>query len=153
MLNFFKKKIRGLAPLSNLSRIMDHDTGEPLTKGYPPQAFEFKNEDQRDHVLAVAVVMEDLQREGVTVENYNIDPAYPHAPNVIGTLDGQKLHIFVRCSRFPIMPVLDNKILKIAPVMAHDCNVTAYFAAVGLMPAEGQDGYFFVNYRGCQRLE
>lgn len=138
--------------MSKESRIVDRETGEPLTKGYPPYALEFHAISQRDLVLAVALVMEDLKHEGVSVEKYNVDPDYPHAPNIFGTLNGQKLHVFVRASRFPQMPVLENSVISTAPVMAKERKATAYFASVGLMPAEGQEGYFFVNYRGCQPI-
>lgn len=151
MFNLFKKK-RILTPLSEVSRIVDSSTGEPQPKGYPPYAYEFNEPHIRDHILAVAVVMEDLQREGVTNQKCNIYPSYPDAPNVFGALDGQAIHVFVRTARYPNQPVLESNIAASAKIMARERNAIAYFAGVGLWPADDKDGCFFVNYRGCQLI-
>jgi len=145
----FKKK-RTLSELSPASRVIDSN-GEPQTKMYPQQAFEFDDQEQRDLVLAVAIVVEYLEKEGVDIEGLNFDPDRFNIPSVFGSLNSQPIHVFVRASRNPKNPPgLDMPIVDMGRSMAIKEAAHLYFAPVSLIPA-GDDS-FFVNYRGCIRL-
>jgi hypothetical protein len=123
------------------------ENGEPQSKGYPQIALKFSDVAHRNYVLATAVVVEYVEKEGVKIGNINIDPTLMLGPSIIGTLGNQEIHIFVRASNYPQQPILESTVRRI--VLKSDVQV--YFAPVGLMPS-GEEGFFFVNYRGCERL-
>lgn len=146
----FRGGKKELSAPSPSSRVVDKNGG-PAVKRYPANAHTAATQQYKDLVLAVTIVAEDIQREGAQIGKFHTDPALNLAPNLFCTLNGQILHVFVRASGPPNMPALDATAIKTVPHMAREYGAIAYFAPVGLMSA-GDDGAFFVNYRGCYKL-
>lgn len=150
LFSMFRGGKKDLSAPSPSSRVVDTN-GAPAVKLYPANADAAPTHQQKDLVLAVAIVAEDIQREGAQIGKFHTDPTLNLAPNLFCTLNGQALHVFVRVSRPPNMPALDPTAKNTVPHMARKNGAVAYFAPVGLMTA-GEDGEFFVNYRGCYKL-
>ena len=146
LFGLFGSSKKELSAPSSISRVVD-ENGEPQSKGYPPVALQFSDFLHRNYILATAIVVEYVEKEGVKIGNINIDPTLMLGPSIIGTLGNQEIHIYVRAANYPQQPILEPTVRRI--VFKND--VQTYFAPVGLMPS-GEDGFFFVNYRGCERL-
>lgn len=131
---------------SSVSRVVD-ENGDPQPKGYPPAALQFSDELHRNHILATAVVAEYSEKEGVKINNINIDPSLMLGPFIMGKIGNQEIHIYVRVASYPKQPALEPIVRQIV----FKSGVQTYFAPVGLMPS-GENGFFFVNYRGCEKL-
>jgi hypothetical protein len=139
-----------LASPSPVSRVRSIESGEPLVKLYPKAAASHSEATRKDLILAVAVVLEDVKREGLRVEKYQFDPYLFLAPNIFGNLNSREIRIYVRVARLET-PILEAAIPGITRELSKDDPADSYFAPVSLMPVENGDG-FFVNYRGCQMI-
>jgi hypothetical protein len=93
LFGMFRGGKKELSAPSSASRIVD-ENGEPAVKLYPVNARPALPTEHRDLMLAVAIVAEDVQREGATIGKFHTDPTLNLAPNLFCTLNGQQLHIF-----------------------------------------------------------
>jgi len=146
LFGIFGGRKRQLSAPSDTSRVVD-ENGEPQPKGYPPVALKFSDIRHKNYILATAIVIEYLEKEGVNIRNINIDQNLMLGPSIIGMLGTQEVHIYVRAAIYPQQPILESSVRRIA----FKENTQIYFAPVGLMPSD-QEGVFFVNYRGCEIL-
>ena len=142
----FGHKKKYLPEPSSVSLVID-ESGEPQIKGYPPSALQFSDLEHRNYVLATAIVKEFVEKEGVKTDQINIDPKLILGPSIVGMLGNEKIHIYVRTATYPQIPALEPVVSQISS----KGGIQAYFAPVGLMPAD-EEGFFFVNFRGCERL-
>jgi hypothetical protein len=149
-LNFLKGKWPGLSAPSTVSRVVSSN-GEPAVVSIQSSSRITPAEAHQDLDLAVAVVLQDVESEGLQMRFHHAEIEKPLAPNIVGNLNGKEIHIYVVTARAPNIPTMNVNAKRTAPILAKDKNAVAYFAPVGLMEA-GDNGEFFVNYRGCYPL-
>jgi hypothetical protein len=149
LFDFLKGKWTGLSAPSAFSRVVSSN-GEPAVVSIKSSPSVTPTIAHQDLDLAVAIVSQDVEREGLEL-NFHHTNIESSVPNIIGIFNGKELHIYVTTARAPNMPQLHPTTKNTALVLAEQKNAVAYFAPVGLMEA-GDDGEFFVNYRGCYPL-
>ncbi len=140
-----------IKPLSSVSRVVD-ENGEPQLKIYPEFAEKFEDEQDKDFILAVAIVNEDLLNEDFDVETFPTGKL--ENPMLRATKNGQTITIIVSVSRFPSEPQSYTEKSIENFVVQYGENL--YEAEVALMEVEPDETTgkmcFFVNYRGLKPL-
>lgn len=132
--DFLKGNWVGLSTPSSASRVVSSN-GEPAVVSIQSSPSITPTEAHQDLDLAVSLVLQDVEREGLKVRFHHAEIEKQLAPNIVGILNNKEVHIYVAVARAPEMPRLHPTAKGTAPTLASQKNAVAYFAPVGLMEA------------------